>query len=69
MGDFDGAGKVPGIELWRIEKLKPVKAEFNGKLYGGDSYILLATTKVRNARRNDLYCVSSYVYYVDSNIT
>lgn len=25
MGDFDGAGKTAGLELWRIEALAPVK--------------------------------------------
>jgi len=44
MGEFDGAGKAVGIELWRIEKMVPTRVEFNGKLFGGDSYILLSTT-------------------------
>jgi len=25
MGEFDGAGKAVGIELWRIEKMVPTK--------------------------------------------
>lgn len=41
---FEGAGKAPGVELWRIEKMAPVKQPLNGKLHTGDSYILLATT-------------------------
>jgi advillin len=46
MGDFAGAGKVPGIELWRIEKMVPTKIDVvDGKLYSGDSYILLSTTQ------------------------
>lgn len=42
---FVGAGKKVGIEIWRIEKLKPqkVKAEDYGKFYSGDSYIVLST--------------------------
>lgn len=42
---FTGAGAKPGIEVWRIEALKPVKCGedqgHNGKFYSGDSYILL----------------------------
>jgi hypothetical protein len=45
MAEFVGAGKVPGMELWRIEKLLPTRTEFTGKLYSGDSYILLVTTQ------------------------
>jgi len=45
MSEFVGAGKAVGIEIWRIEKMVPVKHdEFDGKLYSGDSYILLSTT-------------------------
>jgi advillin len=42
---FVGAGKKVGLEMWRIEKLKPqkVKAEDYGKFYSGDSYIVLNT--------------------------
>lgn len=42
---FIGAGKVAGLELWRIENLTPVKLPANGKFHTGDSYILLATTQ------------------------
>lgn len=49
MSEFAGAGKAPGIEIWRIEKMIPVKLSgIDGKLFSGDSYILLATTKVIN---------------------
>lgn len=42
---FVGAGKSPGLELWRIEKLAPVKQpKVTGKFHTGDSYILLSTT-------------------------
>ena len=41
---FIGAGKVAGVEVWRIENMAPVKlSEFTGKLYSGDSYIFLHT--------------------------
>eukprot|EP00595_Chromulina_sp_UTEXLB2642_P000003 CAMPEP_0196761982 /NCGR_PEP_ID=MMETSP1095-20130614/1310_1 /TAXON_ID=96789 ORGANISM="Chromulina nebulosa, Strain UTEXLB2642" /NCGR_SAMPLE_ID=MMETSP1095 /ASSEMBLY_ACC=CAM_ASM_000446 /LENGTH=818 /DNA_ID=CAMNT_0042112171 /DNA_START=51 /DNA_END=2507 /DNA_ORIENTATION=+ len=46
---FIGAGKQLGLELWRIENLKPVKTEVTGKFYEGDSYILLSTSKKSNA--------------------
>lgn len=43
---FANAGKVPGLELWRIENLHPVKfTEVSGKFHIGDSYILLSTYK------------------------
>lgn len=43
---FQGAGSAPGLELWRIESLKPVKQEaVTGHLFKGDAYILLSTTK------------------------
>ncbi|GMH50465.1 hypothetical protein TrRE_jg10313 [Triparma retinervis] len=40
---FAGAGALPGLELWRIEKGVPTKTEANGKFHKGDSYILLST--------------------------
>ncbi|CAM9268509.1 unnamed protein product [Phaeothamnion confervicola] len=46
---FAGAGKEEGLELWRIEKKKVVKQpEVTGKFHVGDSYLLLATSKVQN---------------------
>lgn len=45
--DFQGAGKAPGLEVWRIEKLKPVPlkpADF-GTFFSGDSYIVLKTVQ------------------------
>lgn len=45
---FSGAGKVAGIELWRIEKMAPARvSEVKGKFYQGDSYILLCTTATK----------------------
>jgi len=42
---FANAGKVAGIEIWRIENFKPVAYPKNeyGKFYTGDSYIILHT--------------------------
>uniref|UniRef100_A0A0A9CHT3 HP domain-containing protein n=1 Tax=Arundo donax TaxID=35708 RepID=A0A0A9CHT3_ARUDO len=43
---FQGAGHKPGTEIWRIEDFKPVPLPTSdyGKLYCGDSYIVLQTT-------------------------
>jgi len=50
MGEFAGAGQVEGLELWRIEKMVPVKIDVvDGKLYSGDSYILLSTRKAKHS--------------------
>ncbi|XP_028259636.1 scinderin like a [Parambassis ranga] len=44
--EFQNAGKKPGLQVWRVEKmdLKPVPAELNGDFYVGDAYIVLFTT-------------------------
>jgi len=45
MSDFKGAGIKPGVQVWRIENLKPVawpEKDF-GKFFQGDSYIVLKT--------------------------
>jgi advillin len=45
---FVGVGQKAGLELWRIEKLKPVRVpKIDGKFYSGDSYILLSTVQTR----------------------
>ncbi|XP_060072060.1 gelsolin, cytoplasmic-like [Ylistrum balloti] len=51
---FRSAGQVPGLEIWRIEKLKVVLQEgtTHGEFYSGDSYILLKTNK--NAKSDKL---------------
>jgi hypothetical protein len=44
--EWGSPGKDIGLELWRIEKMVPVRQpEVNGKFYSGDSYILLSTSK------------------------
>jgi gelsolin len=42
---FLNAGQAVGVEVWRIEKLAPVKQDPSlcGKFYTGDSYIVLNT--------------------------
>lgn len=44
--EFAGAGKQPGLQLWRIENLdlKPVPKALHGCFYTGDAYLLLFTT-------------------------
>lgn len=44
---FANAGKVAGLEIWRVENfdLKPVQKNDYGKFYIGDSYIVLSTKK------------------------
>ena len=37
----DNAGAKVGIEVWRIEKMEPVRQEFTGSLYSGDCYIIM----------------------------
>uniref|UniRef100_A0A665UI73 Macrophage-capping protein n=1 Tax=Echeneis naucrates TaxID=173247 RepID=A0A665UI73_ECHNA len=44
--EFVGAGKAPGLQVWRIENmdLKPVPKALHGSFYTGDAYLLLFTT-------------------------
>ncbi|KAL0966687.1 hypothetical protein UPYG_G00298440 [Umbra pygmaea] len=44
--EFETAGKQPGLQVWRIEKLdlKPIPKAQYGNFYTGDAYILLHTT-------------------------
>ena len=45
---FSGAGKVAGLELWRIEQMAPARvADVKGKFFQGDSYILLSTVMTK----------------------
>lgn len=54
---FHGVGQKPGIEVWRIEKLKVVlqDPQLTGKFYTGDSYIVLVTRQVKNRLEWDLH--------------
>jgi len=47
---FEGAGKEPGLLIWRIENFEavPYPKENYGKFYSGDSYIVLFTKKNNN---------------------
>ncbi|KAJ1697999.1 hypothetical protein LUZ63_006511 [Rhynchospora breviuscula] len=47
---FQGAGQKAGLEIWRIENLKPVPVpkDTYGKFFVGDSYIILKTTAIKN---------------------
>jgi len=48
---FAGAGQKAGIEVWRIEALKPVrqgKEAHDGKLCTGDSYIVLHSIPLKS---------------------
>jgi len=44
---WEGCGRTPGIETWRIEKFKVVKQDkkTQGHFYSGDAYIVLYTYK------------------------
>ena len=49
---FAGAGQSPGVEIWRIEAMKPVKQTdvTSGKFFSGDSYIVLHTFTERTGQ-------------------
>ena len=49
---FAGAGQAPGVEIWRIEAMKPVKQDdtSSGKFFSGDSYIILHTFTERTGQ-------------------
>uniref|UniRef100_A0A3P8XCQ1 Gelsolin-like domain-containing protein n=1 Tax=Esox lucius TaxID=8010 RepID=A0A3P8XCQ1_ESOLU len=44
--EFQTAGKEPGLQVWRVEKmdLKPVPKQLYGNFFTGDCYVLLYTT-------------------------
>lgn len=55
---FKNAGKKPGIEIWRIEKLKVVAITDQdkfGKFHTGDSYIVLYTEKTSSGYKWDIH--------------
>lgn len=55
---FQGAGQKAGLEIWRIENLRPVPVpkSSHGKFFTGDSYVILKTTALKNgALRHDIH--------------
>ena len=52
--DFEGAGQTEGLEIWRIENLKPepVDESTHGHFYEGDSYIVLKTAITKSGGFN-----------------
>lgn len=54
---WKGAGKEPGLQIWRIEKFKVKKwpKRRYGEFYNGDSYIILHTMKKQDKLCYDVY--------------
>ncbi|XP_025106309.1 gelsolin-like protein 2 isoform X2 [Pomacea canaliculata] len=48
---WQGAGRAPGLQIWRIEqfKVKDVPKEDYGEFFSGDSYIILNTYKDKDS--------------------
>ena len=58
VNDFMDAGIKEGLQVWRIEKLKPEPVEriMHGHFYEGDSYIVLKTSLSKsNALVHELF--------------
>ncbi|KAI7798575.1 adseverin [Triplophysa rosa] len=55
--EFEKAGKVAGLQIWRIEKMElaPVPANLHGSFYVGDAYLVLHTVKQKNSCFYDLH--------------
>ncbi|KAA0710530.1 Adseverin Gelsolin-like protein [Triplophysa tibetana] len=55
--EFEKAGNVAGLQIWRIEKidLAPVPANVHGSFYVGDAYLVLHTVKQKNSCFYDLH--------------
>ncbi|XP_041823352.1 adseverin [Melanotaenia boesemani] len=47
--EFNNAGKMTGLQIWRIENLElvPVPQNLHGNFYTGDAYVVLYTLKQR----------------------
>jgi gelsolin len=52
---WEGVGKTPGLNIWRIEKFKvvPVDKKVYGHFHTGDSYILLHTYTKKDSTGSD----------------
>uniref|UniRef100_A0A8C4T6P5 Scinderin n=2 Tax=Erpetoichthys calabaricus TaxID=27687 RepID=A0A8C4T6P5_ERPCA len=48
--EFDKAGKNPGLQIWRIEKMElaPVPESLHGNFFVGDAYVVLQTVKQKD---------------------
>ncbi|MBN3284289.1 ADSV protein, partial [Polyodon spathula] len=49
--EFEKAGKVPGLQIWRIENMElvPVPDSLQGNFFVGDAYLVLYTMKQKEA--------------------
>ncbi|MBN3271043.1 ADSV protein, partial [Polyodon spathula] len=49
--EFEQAGKAPGLQIWRIEKMElaPVPDSLQGNFFVGDAYLVLYTIKQKEA--------------------
>uniref|UniRef100_A0A671PEW6 Scinderin n=1 Tax=Sinocyclocheilus anshuiensis TaxID=1608454 RepID=A0A671PEW6_9TELE len=54
---FEQAGKRPGLQIWRIEKMElaPVPENLHGSFYIGDAYLVLHTVKQKDSCFYDLH--------------
>eukprot|EP00061_Rhincodon_typus_P006842 g27893.t1 len=48
--EFENAGKEPGLQIWRVEKLDLVAVPKNlyGDFFTGDAYLVMRTIKQRS---------------------
>ncbi|KTF74003.1 hypothetical protein cypCar_00035988, partial [Cyprinus carpio] len=55
--EFEQAGKRPGLQIWRIEKMElaPVPENLHGSFYIGDAYLVLHTVKQKDSCFYDLH--------------
>ena len=57
VNDFMGAGEEEGLQVWRIENMKPIPVpdKMHGQFYEGDSYIVLKTSLIKNSLNHQLF--------------
>ncbi|XP_075935332.1 scinderin like a [Anarhichas minor] len=78
--EFMTAGKKPGLQVWRIEKmdLAPVPSHLHGDFFTGDSYILLNTTPApsykvhswfgKEASQDEKGCAAIFMVQLDNSL-
>ncbi|KAM8875847.1 scinderin like a [Spinachia spinachia] len=78
--EFAAAGKKPGLQVWRIEKmdLAPVPPELYGNFFTGDSYIVLNTTRApsynihswlgKEASQDEKGCAAIFMTQLDTHL-